>query len=202
MFSDDASKREFLLGMHGYGLISSPVVVNAVDLGRFTTFADLGGATGHLTVAALRRWPNLRGVVFDLPEAVPLAEELAGATEVAGRITFAPGDFFADPLPPADVYALGRILHDWSEEKILRLLNKIHATLPAGGAVLIAEKLLHDDKAGPEWAVLQSLNMLVVTEGKERTLGEYEDLLTRAGFADVTGVRTGSPLDAVLAVKK
>ena len=112
------------------------------------------------------------------------------------------GDFFADPLPPGDVYALGRILHDWTEAKIVTLLGKIYAALPAGGAVLIAEKVLHDDKAGPEWAVLQSLNMLVCTEGKERTLGEYAALLKQVGFADVTGVRTPSPLDVVMAVKK
>jgi acetylserotonin N-methyltransferase len=201
-FKDEAAKREFLFGMHGYGLISSPAVVNAVDLSRFRTFVDLGGATGHLTVAACRRWPNLRGVVFDLPEAIPLAREVVGETEVGGRIDIAPGDFFADPLPPGDVYALGRILHDWTEAKILTLLGKIHAALPTGGLVLIAEKVLHDDAAGPAWAVLQSLNMLVCTEGKERTLDQYEALLSRVGFGNVTLVRTVSPLDAVTAVKR
>ncbi len=201
-FKTEEKKREFLFGMHCYGLLSSPLVVGAVDLGRFRTLVDLGGATGHLAVAACRRWPNLRAVVFDLPEAVPLAKEVAGASDVADRVAVAAGDFFADPLPSGDVYALGRILHDWTEEKILKLLGKVHAALPAGGAVLIAEKVLHDDKAGPEWAVVQSLNMLVCTEGKERTLGEYEALLTRAGFADVTGHRTPSPLDVVMAVKK
>ncbi|MFO0851005.1 MAG: class I SAM-dependent methyltransferase [Gemmataceae bacterium] len=201
-FKDEAAKREFLFGMHGFGLISSPVVANAVDLGRFETFVDLGGATGHLAVAACRRWPNLRGVVFDLPEAVPLAREVVGQTEVAGRVEVAAGDFFADPLPPGDVYALGRILHDWTEEKILKLLAKIHDTLPSGGLVLVAEKVLHDDQAGPAWAVLQSLNMLVCTEGKERTLAGYETLLSRVGFTDVRLVRTGSPLDAVTAVNR
>lgn len=201
-YKDESAKREFLFGMHGFGLISSPVVVDAVDLGRYTTFVDLGGATGHLTVAALRRWPNLRGVVFDLPEALPLAKEVSGATEVAGRVSYVGGDFFADPLPPGDVYALGRILHDWSEPKIAKLLAEIHAALPAGGALLIAEKLLNDDKAGPEPAVLQSLNMLVCTEGKERTFGEYEALLKAAGFAEVTAARTKVPVDAVLAVKR
>lgn len=193
-------KREFLLGMHGYGLISSPAVVNAVDLSGYRTFVDLGGATGHLTVAACRRWPNLRGVVFDLPAAVPLATEMIPG-DVAGRVEVVAGDFFADPLPAGDVYALGRILHDWTEAKIHTLLAKIVAALPAGGAILLAEKLLDDDKAGPDWAVLQSLNMLVCTEGKERTLGEYAALLERHGFTDVQAVRTGAPCDAVLAVK-
>ncbi len=200
-FRTPEAKREFLMGMHGFGQISSPVVVNAVDLGGYTTFVDLGGATGHLAVAACRRWPNLSGVVFDLPDAVPLAEELIAETDVAARVKVVAGDFFADPLPPGDVYALGRILHDWAEDKIVSLLARVHAALPAGGAILIAEKLLRDDKAGPEWAVLQSLNMLVCTEGRERTLGEYATLLEAAGFRDVSGVRTGAPLDAVMAAK-
>ncbi len=139
--------------------------------------------------------------MFDLPEAVPLAREVVGASGVADRVEVVPGDFFADPLPEGDLFALGRILHDWTEEKILRLLAKAHERLPAGGAVLIAEKLLLDGRDGPRWALMQHLNMLTCTEGKERTLGEYEALLKKVGFRDVIGCRTPSPLDAVLAVK-
>jgi acetylserotonin N-methyltransferase len=200
-FRTEESKREFLMGMHGQGLLSSPQVVAAFNLGRFHTFVDLGGATGHLAVAACRRYPHLHAVVYDLPDAAPLAKEMIAATPVAERVSVAAGDFFEDPLPPGDLYAVGRILHDWSEDKILRLLGRICNRLPAGGAVLIAEKLLQDDKAGPRWAQMQSLNMLVCTEGKERTLSEYEALLHKAGFADVQGCRTNSPLDAVLAAK-
>lgn len=200
-FKTDAAKREFLMGMHGFGLISSPAVVDAFDLGRFTRFVDLGGATGHLAIAACRRWPHLCGVVFDLPEAVPLAGEIVRAASASDRIEIVAGDFFSDPLPPGDLFALGRILHDWSEEKILILLRRIHDALPPGGAVLVVEKLLSDDKSGPPWAQLQNLNMLTCTEGKERTLGEYETLLKQSGFADVTGCRTPSPADAILAVK-
>src|SRR5439155_9855026 len=200
-FRTEESKREFLMGLHGQGLLSSPQVVAAFDLGRFQTLVDLGGATGHLAVAACRRDPHLRAVVYDLPEAAPLAREMIAATPFADRITVAAGDFFADPLPPGDLYAVGRILHDWSEEKILRLLGRIQNRLPPGGALLIAEKLLDDDKTGPRWAQMQSLNMLVCTEGEERTLAEYEALLQKAGFTDVQGCRTNSPLDAVLATK-
>lgn len=199
-FRTDWQRREFIQGMHAYGLISSPRVVDAVDLGRFTTFADLGGATGHLTVAACRRWPNLHGVVFDLGEVIPITKEFIPA-DVKDRIEVRGGDFFADALPKADIYALGRIIHDWSEPKIQLLLGKIFAALPAGGAVFIAEKVLEDTKTGPEWAVLQHLNMLTVAEGKERTQGEYAELLHAAGFVDVTCNRTDSPLDAVMAVK-
>jgi acetylserotonin N-methyltransferase len=153
-------------------------------------------------VAACRRWPGLRAVVFDLPGVLPLARELVAATDVADRVELVAGDFFTDPLPEADLFALGRILHDWAEEKIGRLLRAVYDRLPPGGALLVAEKLLDDDRAGPSWAVLQSLNMLVCTEGKERTLGEYTALLRAAGFARVEGRRTSGPVDAVLAVKE
>jgi len=200
-FRTDADRREFLMGMHGLGLISSPAVAAAFDLRRFRRLADLGGATGHLAVAACRRYPELHALVFDLPGTQALAGELIGATEVANRIELQAGDFFTDALPEADLFALARILHDWSQDKIDRLLRKICERLPAGGALLVAEKLLNDDRAGPSQAVFQSLNMLICTEGKERTLGEYAAILRQAGFAGVEGKRTGTPVDAVLAVK-
>jgi acetylserotonin N-methyltransferase len=84
---------------------------------------------------------------------------------------------------------------------VRHLLGVIHRALPPGGGLLIAEKLLDDDRAGPRWAQLQSLNMLVCAEGKERTFAEYEALLREAGFARIEARRTAAPLDAVLAVK-
>jgi acetylserotonin O-methyltransferase len=200
-FRSEESRREFLMGMHGFGRISSPYVAAAFDLSWFRRLVDLGGATGHFALAACERYPQMEAVVFDLPESMPLAKEIVGASPVGGRIILAPGDFFRDALPEGDLFALGRILHDWSEDKVLRLLGKIYERLPAGGGLLIAEKLLNEDKAGPSWAQMQSLNMLVCTEGKERTLSEYESLLHRVGFRDVQGCRTPSPLDAVLAIK-
>src|SRR5262249_6351777 len=110
-------------------------------------------------------------------------------------------DFFVDELPEADLFAMGRILHDWTEEKCLALLRRVFDRLPAGGALLIAEKMLDDDKRGPVWAQMQNLGMLLYTEGRERTLGEYEALLGQVGFAEVRAARTSSPADAVLAVK-
>src|SRR5262249_8466596 len=159
-FRTEDDKREFLMGMHGYGLMSSPKVVAAFDLGRYKRLVDLGGATGHLAIAACRHYPKLRAAVFDLPAAVPLAQEIVGASPVAGRIDILAGDFFADELPEADLYALGRIVHDWSEDKVLTLLKRIFDRLPPGGGLLIAEKLLDDDRSGPVWAQMQNLGML------------------------------------------
>ena len=185
-FRTPEAMREFQQGMHGFGRLSSPAVVAAFDLSRFRRLVDLGGGTGHLAEAARERYPHLQTAVFDLPR---VAEMFPGTIA---------GDFFIDPLPPADLYSLGRILHDWSPEKIDKLLVKIHAALPAGGGLLIAEKLLAPNYVS---AHMQSLNMLIVTEGRERSAPEYETLLRAAGFSEVQSHRTSAPVDAILAMK-
>jgi acetylserotonin N-methyltransferase len=200
-FRTDEAKQTFIQGMHGLGLLSSPKVVEAFDLSRFRRLADLGGATGHLAVAACERYPHLHAIVFDLPQLVETAGAQVSKSPASSRIDVIAGDFFHDELPEADLFAMSRILHDWSEDKIHSLLSKIYQHLPPGGGLLLGEKLLHEDKAAPTSVHLQSLNMLVCTEGKERTLGEYRRLLESVGFRHVQGKFTGSPLDAVLAIK-
>lgn len=195
-FKTESAKRDFLTGMHGFGMLSSPKVVEAFDLSRFHKLVDLGGATGHLALAAKDRYPNLDVAVFDLAKVAGILREFC-----ANRAEIIAGDFFTDPLPEADLYAVGRILHDWSEPKIRTLLSKVFNALPKGGALLIAEKLLNEDRSGPVAAHMQSLNMLVCTEGRERTLSEYRVLARDAGFTKIEGKITGAPLDAVLAEK-
>lgn len=195
-FRTPEARYEFMLAMHGFGVISSPRVMEAFDLSGFSRLVDLGGGTGHLPMAAVERYPHLKAAVFDLPGVIEVTAKF-----VDSRVELIEGDFFSDPLPAADLYAMGRILHDWNAEKIALLLAKIHAALPAGGGLLIVERLLSADKSGPTSALMQSLNMLVCTEGKERTLAEYEALLTRAGFTSVEGRQTGAPEGAILARK-
>jgi len=200
-FRTEETKETFVQGMHGLGILSSPKVVEAFDLSQFRRMVDLGGATGHLAIAACERNPELRAVVFDLPAVIEVARAYVRGSKSAQRIGVEAGNFFSDELPDGDIFALGRILHDWSEEKIRALLARIYRRLPAWGAILIAERLLSEDKSGPVSVQLQSLNMLMCTEGKERTLSEYRRLLEEAGFRNVQGRATGSTLDAVLATK-
>jgi acetylserotonin N-methyltransferase len=200
-FRTPEAKETFLHGMHGLGVLSSPAVVAAFSLADFRRMVDLGGGTGHLAIAACERYPALRAIVFDLPQVIETASKHAAQSSAANQVRVLAGDFFRDELPDADLFGLGRILHDWPEEKITALLAKIYRRLPAGGGVLLAEKLLQDDKTGPLSAQLQSLNMLVCTEGRERSLSEYRQLLEDVGFVNVQGRITGCPLDAVIGFK-
>jgi acetylserotonin N-methyltransferase len=201
-FSTPEKMRTFMMAMHGLGLSASPAVVRAFDLSGFRTVVDLGAATGHLAIAACEAYPGMRGIAFDMPAIVPFAEECIAASPARERLAVQAGDFFNDELPPADLYALGRILHDWGKEKIRLLLGRIYEALPLNGGLLIAEKLIYEDRSGPVGAHLQSLSMLVVTEGKERSLSEYAALLEQAGFVEAAGRFTGRYLDAVLARKR
>jgi acetylserotonin O-methyltransferase len=201
-YRTDEAMRTFLRGMHGFGMLTSPAVVAAFDLTRFRQMVDLGGGTGHLAIAACRRYPELHAVVFDLPRVTAIARENIARSGLEDRVTTHDGDFFTDELPAADLYSVGRILHDWDDDKLNVLLGAVIRSLPSGGALLVAEKLLNEDGVGPLAANMQSLNMLVVCEGRERTLGQYERMLRAAGFAEVNGRRTGSALDAILAVKR
>jgi acetylserotonin O-methyltransferase len=201
-YKTEEDKRRFVMGMHAFGLISSPQVVRAFDLSRFHHLVDLGGATGHLPIAACEAYPQMRATVFDLAQVLPVTQEILEAANLSARINTQAGDFFADEFPQADLFTLGRILHDWTRAKIDLLLQKIYATLPPGGAVLIAEKLIDESGVAPIWGLLQSLNMLVVTEGKERKLTQYKEILTAIGFVNIEGiVLPESPLDAIIAYK-
>lgn len=200
-FRNDAAAASFLGGMHGFGQISSHRIVRAFDLSRFHHLVDLGGATGHLAIAACEAYPNLQATVFDLPQVERFARSSIEASPVADRVQFLAGDFFNQDLPRGDLYVLGRILHDWDDPKIIALLAKVSDCLVSGGGVLIAETLMNDDQGGPVYTLMQDLNMLVCTDGRERTAAEYRDLLQAAGFADAQFHRTGLLVDAILAIK-
>ncbi len=200
-YRDPVATANFVRAMNGFGLLCSPGIVRAFDLSRFHHLADLGGATGHLAIAACEAYPDMRATVLDLKHIERFAREHISNSSVSGRVTFIAADFFADLLPEADLYSLGRIFHDWGDAKILSLLQKTFAALPSGGGLLLAEALLDDDRSGPAAAFMQDINMLICTDGRERTASEYRRLLEDAGFTGVESHRTGSLVDATLAIK-
>ena len=111
--------------MHGFGMLTSAKLVSAFDLSRFRRMVDLGGATGHLVMAACERYPNC-AARCSICRASPRWRARGGDIRGGERIEVLAGDFFEDELPEADLYSVGRILHDWSEDKIDRLLRRIN----------------------------------------------------------------------------
>ncbi|XP_069492843.1 acetylserotonin O-methyltransferase isoform X1 [Ambystoma mexicanum] len=197
------SKEEMLKFMHlmnSVWTICGRDVITAFDLSSFPKVCDLGGCSGALAKQCILANPNSSVTIYDLPKVAQTAKKHFVPPEES-RIHFDEGDFFEDPIPQADLYILARIIHDWKEDKCLKLLSKINTLCKPGGGVLLVEALLNEDKSGPLTSQLYSLNMLVQTEGKERTASEYSKLLTAAGFRDIQIRTTGKIYDAILGLK-
>ncbi|XP_067841469.1 acetylserotonin O-methyltransferase [Heptranchias perlo] len=200
LYRSEEEMLKFMQLMNSIWNICGKDVVKAFDLSTFTNIFDLGGCTGALAKECISAYPQSRVTIYDLPKVL----EMAGKHFVSPdetRITFHEGDFFKDPIPDADLYILARIIHDWPEEKCVELLTRVSKACKPGSGVLLIESLLNEDRRGPITTQLYSLNMLVQTEGKERTPSEYISLLETAGFKDVQVRRTGKIYDAILGRK-
>jgi hypothetical protein len=125
----------------------------------------------------------LRAVVWDRPEVLRVAAELAGAHGVTDRVECRPGDMFADPVPPADVILLSNILHDWDVPQCRALIGRCAAALPSGGRLLVHDAFLNDALDGPLPVALYSAALFCLTEGRAYSAAEYRAWLVEAGLA-------------------
>jgi hypothetical protein len=182
VYRDEESMRAFTTAMWDLSFGPSTELAALAGLGGTARLVDVGGATGPFSVAALRAAPELRAVVFDVPQIRPLAEETARAQGLADRLEFVGGDFFTDELPVGDCLALGYILSDWDDEFCVELLGKAYRACTAPGRVLIMDRLFADDHTGPLSTAAMNLVMHVEMAGRHRTGAEFVALLRRAGF--------------------
>ncbi|GAA3694196.1 methyltransferase [Terrabacter ginsenosidimutans] len=163
-------------------------VARAYDFDGLRSVVDVGGGHGVLLEAVLTRHAHLQGAVFDLPQGIPDGPPASASESVASRWSVVPGSFF-ESVPPADAYLLKKVLHDWSDEKCVEILSTCRRSLEPGGVVLVVELVL--DRPGHELeAALSDLNMLVLPGGRERTVAQFDELFTAAGFEPARVVDT------------
>lgn len=152
---------QFLGAMTGLSRINFEALAAKFNFSKFKTLCDIGGATGLLCIEVARAHPDLQCVSFDLPPVEPIARRHIAAAGLSHRVGTAPGDFFKDPLPKADVITMGMILHDWNLEKKMHLIRAAYNALPAGGALVAIEALIDDARRENVFGLLMSLNMLI-----------------------------------------
>lgn len=184
--ADPEALRTFMESMHSisYEAALELAEMAHADLSQVRQIVDIGGASGAFVIALAEHYPRLRGVVFDLPQVQPIAEDFIRAAGVADRVSFYPGDFFDDPFPAsADAYAMGFILHDWNTEQGSLLLRKVAGVTQPGEMLLVGEYLLNDERTGPLHVARMDLNLLVAGQGQERSAQEYREWLAAFGFA-------------------
>jgi hypothetical protein len=159
---------------------SAPAIIAAGDFGRFTTVADVGGGRGTLLAGILARHPGLRGILFDVPQAV----EGADAETLTDRCEIVAGDFFQTVPGGADAYLIKSVIHDWDDDRATKILVSVRQAMPPGATLLVAEPVASPQPApGRDFSVsFSDLNMLVCTSGRERTEDEFRALLAAAGF--------------------
>jgi hypothetical protein len=152
----------------------------------YKTFIDVGTAQGCLPVQIAHAHPHIAGGGFDLSPVKPLFENYVQEHGLSHRLRFYPGDFFQDPLPAADVVVLGRVLHNWDLAAKRMLLKKTYEALPIGGALIIYERLIDDERRVHAPALLASLNMLIMTAGGfDFTGADCIGWMRETGFRDM-----------------
>lgn len=186
----DASARWLTLALAGRAKNVAPYLASAIDLSSAEHLVDVGGGTGIYAIACLQKFANLKATVFDSPEVLKVAKEMAQAYGVEDRLTLVAGDMFSDSLPHGDVYLLSNILHDWDEPECLSLCQKIAGVLPTGGRLLIHDVFLQDDLQGPLPISLYSAALFTLTQGRAYSQKEYHDWLQTAGLTSVPAIPT------------
>ena len=161
-------------------------LTGTVDFSAHDRILDAGGGTGELAFALLRSCPGLEATVMDRAEVVEAARTPTG---LEGRCRFIAGDLFGKWPATADAVILARVLHDWPDRDAVRILSRAREAMPDDATLYMVEMVL-DDAAGE--GGLLDLNMLVMTEGRERTKAEFSDVLGLAGFYLVDVVETDS----------
>ena len=189
-------ERTFAASMASISGAENDAIARAYDFGRFARLVDVGGAHGHLLATILRRHRTLRGVLYDQPQVVDGAAARGFFQGLEGRIETAGGDFFDSVPAGADAYMMKYIIHDWDDDRCVRILGLCREAMAPGGRVLVVENVIEPGNR-PSWGKLLDVNMLALLTGKERTKAEFRDLLGRAGLQLRRVVPTASPISIV-----
>ncbi|MER9302175.1 acetylserotonin O-methyltransferase [Mesorhizobium sp. M0293] len=185
-YSDPPSLARFAQGMTGSSLPVATALAQCFPWTDYRTFIDVGAAEGAAAVEIAKAHPHLTGGGFDLPKMQPLFEAYVQSRRVEDRLRFHAGDFFSEPLPSADVLVMGQILHDWGLKVKQELLSKAFAALPNGGALIVYDQMIDDERRENAAGLLMSLNMLVGTRGGfDYTHADATGWMRCAGFGDV-----------------
>jgi len=174
----------FAEAMKSNSLNSLRGVLEKCDFVGVEKIADIGGGFGHLAVALLEKYPTLQAVVMDVPDLIPVAQERFPVSDrgISNRLEYVGGDMF-NSVPPANVYIMKHVIHDWEDEQCIRLPENCQRSMQGDGRVICVDSVLPPmgNVAGTP-AKLLDINMLVFIPGKERTEDQWSHLYRAAGF--------------------
>ena len=155
-----------------------------------STFADIGGGKGEAVAKVLKTYPDIHGVIFDQPHVIERAAENIRKQGLEDRCELIAGDFFKEIPVASDVYFMRQISHGWSHEQNVQILRNLRASAKKGSRLLMSDCVMGEQpkfENTPFYDVL----MMCVIGGRERTVEEFEQIFSEAGFEIVQVVDTG-----------
>ncbi|WP_432709737.1 methyltransferase [Pedobacter sp.] len=202
IYQDPQKLRGFINAMSGIQRGNFMTFAQKFDFSRYNTLTDAGGAGSMFSLTVAKYHPHMICTSFDLPIVVPIAIENIQRAELQNQVKTASGDFFNDPIPPADVVVMGNILHDWDEEKKLMLIKKAYDAVNHGGAFVAIENVIDDERRHNVFGMMMSLNMLIETgKGFDYTFNDFNKWVTAAGFRSTELISLAGPSSAAIAYK-
>ena len=202
LYADPARLRAFLKAMTGVSHGANLTIARQFPFKDSKTVVDVGPAQGDLITQVALANPHLQGIGFDLPEVGPIFEDYIAENGVADRVSFCPGSFFDAPIPTADVVLMGHILHDWDLPTKKMLIQKAYEALPTGGAFVVYEALIDDDRSKNAFGLMMSLNMLIETPGGfDYTGADCAGWMQEAGFHSTRVEHLIGPDSMVVGIK-
>jgi predicted O-methyltransferase YrrM len=206
MFAELYAKPErleqFMEAMAGISAGNFHAFAEKFDFSHYRTLCDVGGAAGQLSMCVASRHPHVQCTSIDLPAATAIAERKIAAAGLADRIAARSLDFFAEPLPKADVITMGMILHDWNLEKKMHLVRAAYDALPPGGAFVVVENLIDDARRDNAFGLMMSLNMLIeFGDAFDFTAADFFGWCRQVGFRTMDVIPLGGPASAGVAYK-
>ena len=202
IYADPVILESFLRGMTGVSLPAAQAMAALFPWAEVKSFVDVGCAQGGATAAIALAHPHLSASGFDLPAVQPVFEAYVREKRLADRVRFVAGDFFAGPLPSADVIIMGHILHDWDLDQKRALLAKSYAALPEGGRLIVYDAIIDDERRRNAFGLLMSLNMLIETNGGfDYTGADCIGWMMEAGFREARVAPLAGPDSMVIGTK-
>jgi len=175
---------------------------NKFDFSNYKTLCDIGGAGGYLSAQVAMNQHHMNCISFDLPPVCPVATENINNMGLTDRVKVQPGNFFEDEFPKADVITMGNILHDWGTSDKKMLIQKAYDALPSGGALVVIENIIDDNRSENAFGLMMSLNMLIETPaGYDFSAIDFEDWAKETGYSKTSIIPLTGPSSAVIAVK-
>lgn len=202
LYKDKDRLRQMTRAMAGIQMGNFKALVGKFDFSSYNTLCDMGGADGELSLQVANKYEHMECITFDLPKVATIAKEKISKWGLEDRVQSVAGDFWEDEFPEADIITMGNVLHDWGLDEKLILLEKAYNSLPEGGACIVIENIIDNDRSENVFGLTMSLNMLIETrDGFDFTFNEFKDWCEDIGYSSTELIPLTGPSSAAIAYK-